>query len=72
MTIAIVFTTGSETVPSTAKRGLLTIRSATRTATVVTATVVIRAIATISATIRTGSIATRTVCISRKAFLAPM
>ena len=73
-TTAMVLTASSETVPGIAKRGLLTIRSTTRTttATVVTATVVIRATTTTSMTIRNGSIATRTVYISRKALLALM
>ena len=65
-TTVMVLTTGSETVPGTTKRGLLTIRSATRTTTttVVTTTVVIHAIATTSATTRTRSIVTGTIYIS--------
>ena len=73
-TTAMVLTAGSETVPGTAKRGLLAMENAKRTVTVtviVTATVVIRATMTTSATIRTRSIATGTVYISRKVLPVP-
>ena len=66
-TTAIALTAGSETVPSTTKRGLPATENAKRTATAtaITATVVIRrATTTISATIRIGSTMTGTVCIS--------
>ena len=64
-TTAMVLTAGGRTTPRYAvKRGLLTIRSVTRTVTAMTATVVIYATAMTSATTRSGSIATGTICIS--------
>ena len=68
----MVLTASSETIPSTTKRGLLTIRSVKRTAIAITATVVIQyATTTISTIIRIGSTTTETAYTSQKVLPAP-